>query len=384
MKNLIAIVCMTDETENSQIVLNKYLLSFAGWQTMDRNLSDHYIWDWNYSSTYPFYDNITVYEEFVVQTQSVVFGVMLAIWATLLNLFVISSILYEKRTRIDVYFLQIMNMSLANIFIGVFVIPLTVYSILYPWELGEVLCKFWIIFDNLLPFASITTLVIMNIDRLILLTHSKAYKCLFQTCLKQIILMTPWMTSLVIVVPLWTHGALPYHMDPGECIIIIVHSAAVAYSVITYFVPLSMIIFITLKIMIVRIQTDRQYTTTTCDRSALKLSTFSTTEQPVNEPEERREKTVSTGSIASLCLANFIFCSMWFPYQFVTLLMTLCTSHLCMPSQALSQAVTWTATASAGVVPFVWFIDSKMRRSCTGFVCRAKTRDRDDLSEGDV
>ena len=350
---------------------------------MEANLSNYYIIDWNFSSTSPFYDNI-VYGGFVVQTNSVVFGVMLAIWTSILNVFLISSILCEKQTRVDVYFLQIMNMSLANIFTGVFVIPLTIYSLLYPWELGEVLCKFWIIFDNLLPFASITTLVIMNIDRLIYLTHPKAYKCLFQTCLKQIILMTPWLTSLVIVVPLWTHGALPFDLHPGECAIVIMHSAAVACSVITYFVPLSILIFITLKILIVRIQTDRKLTSTASDRSALKLTTFSTTDQPISEPEEQREKTLSPGSIGSLCLANFIFCSMWFPYQFVTLLMTVCTSHLCMPSPALSQAVTWTATSSAGVVPLVWFIDSKMKRSCMRLVCRSKHRDSDDLVEVDV
>ena len=347
---------------------------------MDMNISD-YPMDWNISPP-PFNDNVTLI--FVVQTNSVVFGVMLSIWTTLLNIFVISAILCEKKTRIDVYFLQIMNMSLANILTGVFVIPLTVYSLLYPWQLGEVLCKVWIIIDNLLPFVSMTTLVILNIDRLMYLTHLKAYKCLFQTCLKQIILMTPWMTSLVIVVPLWTHGAMQFPLRPGECAIVIMYSAAVTYSAITYFIPLSVLIFITLKILIVRIQTDRKYNTTTSDRSALKLTTFSTTDLPISEPEDQRDKTLPPGSVGALCLANFIFCSMWFPYQFVTLLMTVCSVDRCMPSPALIQAVTWAATSSAGVVPLVWFIDSKMKRSCTGLVCRTKHTDNDELVEVDV
>ena len=347
---------------------------------------DYELYHSNVSDIPPYYDD-GHYESFIssTQTHTAVFGIILTILTILVNLIVIASILSEKRTRVDVYFLQIVNISLANLLIGSFVIPLTVYSILYPWDLGEVLCKSWIIFDVLLPFASILMLAILNIDRLLLLTYPKVYSCLFQTCLKQIILMIPWMLSLVIVVPFWTYGALPYQLNPGECVIMIIHSAAIACSILTYFVPLAMIVCLTLKILIVRMQSDRQYLTSSTDRCALKMSTLSSLDEPSTpDTEQTRVKNVPTESIVALCLANFIYCSMWFPYQFVTLLMTVCSSHLCMPSAALSQTVTWAATASAGIVPLVWFVESKVKRSCISLVCRTAVPDSDTFTEADV
>lgn len=353
---------------------------------MDGNLTDYYEADYNYSTIHPLYDfPFAGFTTHTRQTHGAVFGVILSIWTVVLNFLVICTILCERRTRIDVYFLQIMNMAAANVFTGLFVIPLTVYSILQPWNLGTVLCKFWIIFDVLLSFASMLTLVILNLDRLILMIHPKTYKCLFQTCLKPIILMTPWLTSMIIVVPLWTHGALLYELRPGECVIMLIPSAAVACSVITYFFPLSIIIFITVKILLVRMFTDRQNINVSSDRSALKLSTFSpTNEQTVNTTEDGRVKHVSAGSIAAICIANFLFCSLWFPYQFVTMLMTVCTWEMCLPSAGLSKIVTWMATASAGVVPLAWFADKKMKRSCTTHICRAKSTDSGEVIEVDL
>ena len=334
------------------------------------------------SSDLPLYDDHAAYDMVINnQTHTAVFGIILTIWTLFMNTLVIVSNFCEAKTRFDVFYLQIVNLSAVNILIGLFAIPLTVYSLLFPWELGEVLCKMWIIIDVLLPFASMLILILMNIDRIILITHPKIYQCLFEKCLKHILLLTPWLISLITVVPLWTYGALPYELNPGECIIMITHSAALACTILTYFVPLLVIVCLILKLLITKMR-NHQDSVTNSDQWSLKVSTEPSPSASTNmTPEQRRINNGTTNSVMALCLANFVLCTMWFPFQCVSVIMTLCTSHLCMPSSTLSQTVTWAATASSGIVPLVFLVDLRIKRGCSNAL-RCINHSDSDLDNG--
>ena len=305
-----------------------------------------------------------------VETYNAILGYILSAGTLVLNIIIAILCTYAQRHKSDVFYLQIINFSITNILIGAFVIPLTVYSILFPWNIGVTLCKIWIICDVLLPFTSMLILILLTVDRLVLTTYPKVHTCLFQKCLKQIIIMTPWLMSFVIVVPFWTHGALPYELNPGECVIMTSHSVALACTLLTFFIPLFCIILLLIKIVTVRMRKEDTYVSTVEDSIPLNLSTTtSSSEAPITErkvSDPIHIETVSLETILSVFLADIVYCSMWFPYHTVSLIMTLCTTHLCIPSSALIQSVTWTATASAALVPYVWLADSNIR------YCRSK------------
>ena len=348
---------------------------------MTGNSSSNFVMYFN-SSDYPPYDNSAAFDIiYTNQTHTAIFGIILTIWTLFMNLLVIISNFCERKTCWNTFYLQIVNLSITNIVIGLFSLPLTVYSLLYPWELGEVLCKMWIIGDVLLPFASMLILIIMDIDRIVLLTYPKVYPCLFENCLKQIIMITPWLLSLIIVVPLWTHGALPYELDPGVCTIMITFSASIACTIITYFVPVFIMVLLTSKLLITRMKTYHYFDKDTDHVSFAVSSESSNQGTTCLTSEQRRQEHKTTNSVMALCLANFVLCIMWFPFHCVSMVMTLCTSLMCIPSVTLNQVITWAATASSGIIPLVFFADSNIRRGCGSVIYCIRRSDREAHNE---
>ena len=328
----------------------------------------YYYYYWINNTDQSYYDDDTTYENFVtnIQKYSAIFGIILSVWTIIVNTLIIILILRDKKLKSDVFYLQIINFAVANVLIGAFVIPLTVYSILCPWKLGESVCKTWIICDVFFPFTSLLTLVILNVDRLMLLTHAKTYTCLFQQCLKPMILLAPWIISFVVIVPLWTHGSLPYELQHGECVVMLSKSVAFAGTVVTFFIPCIFVIVTTIAIVFVRLRgRRRRHLSRRHDGSLNTL--MSSVESVIVESEPREKNTVkkiTSDSILAIFLSDFLFCSMWFPYQCMNILISFCSVSLCMPSPLLSQIVTWAATASTCIVPLAWLADTNIRENC--------------------
>ena len=327
--------------------------------------------DLNYTYSYITEDMLQYYIPSSAQSFNSILGYICSTLTLAVNIAIVVLCSSVQRRKSDVFYLQVINFSVCNILIGAFVIPLTVYSVLFPWNIGGTLCKLWIICDVLLPCTALLILLVLTIDRLVLMSNAKLHLCLFQTCLKQVLLMTPWITAFVIVVPCWTHGALPYELNPGECIIVTSHGVALACTLLTYFVPLVCILLLFVKIILMSILKQDKYISTIEENMPLSMSRTPSgsvdalPETSRKAPEIVPDEPVSTEAILTVCLADIVYCSMWFPYHTVGLILTLCTSHTCIPSAMLIQCVTWTATASAAVVPFIWLVDPKIGR-CRG------------------
>ena len=321
-----------------------------------------------------------------VQKYTAILGLVLCIASIVVNILVITVCMRDSKFRKDIFYLQIINFSIANTLIGGFVIPLTIYSILQPWNLGDFLCKVWILSDVYLPFVSLIILILLSLDRLMALTRAKAYSCLFQQCLKQILLTGPWIISFVFVVPLWTHGSFPYELGPGECMLMLSKSVAFAGCIITYFIPCTCVIFFALAIILVRLG-HRGIWVSSRHRKPSLDSLVTSSEIVIEDPPEpqpttkKNEKTATTQSIVAVFLSSFLFCSMWFPFQCTNLLISFCTSQLCMPSPILSQVVTWMATASSCIVPAAWLVDIELRRGCESMLCGEAQRSYSDDDE---
>ena len=319
----------------------------------------------NYTYTHITEDMLHYYIPSNIQAYNSILGYIFSTGTLAVNIaiVVLCTGVQLRTCKSDVFYLQVINFSVCNILIGAFVIPLTTYSALFPWNIGGTLCKLWIICDVLLPCISILILLVLTIDRLVLMTNAKLHLCLFQTCLKQILLMTPWLIAFVVVVPCWTHGALPYELRPGECVLVTSHGVALACTLLTFFVPLFCILLLLIKIILLSFRKQQESISTI--EESIPLSMSRTPSDSVDTREKTQRKLSDTTpvepvckhTVVTVCLADVVYCSMWFPYHTVGLILTLCTSHVCIPSATLIESVTWTATASAAVVPYVWLVD---------------------------
>ena len=314
-----------------------------------------------------------------IQRNTSIIGIVISVVSFLVNILVIYCCSKDSVLSKDIFYGQIVNFSVSNILISVFVIPLTVYYILQPWLLGHVLCKTWIIFDVLLPFTSFVILLILNIDRVLLMSHPNVYSCTFKKCLTQLVILSPWLIAISIVVPLWTSGSLPYTNHPGECVIIITSEAAVVCPLLTYFVPLFVLVILTLRMLLLRLRQQHQGQRT-CATDRGTTGEASTTELMENTEmiemnrQQRKEAKHSQGnSVTVLCVVNFVFVTMWFPYQCISFLLATCSSQTCIPSMELNQVATWLGAASAAVVPTLWFIDTGLLNTLKTF-CVVKVR----------
>ncbi|KAL4227436.1 hypothetical protein ACF0H5_012880 [Mactra antiquata] len=371
--------------------------------TMSKNIT--YLNELGDSGVENFYtDNSTnnsfnLHHDFLLNVNhgSTTYAVILCIATIIVNMTVVVGCLKDKDARRRGYFLQIINLSVANLCIGLFVIPLTVYHVLYNWHIGSAMCRIFIISDIFLPFTSMMVMILLNIEKQVIVTHPRLHLWLFDGSLQWLIVFIPWFVSFIVVVPIWTSGSIPLPNEPGECMVPISFEAAILCPIITYFVPLLAIIVLNLRLLLIKLNTTREGgTLTVSERIILKPTAYNQTSFDAEDANDEPSAIDATSKamagyirskrddFTAVCTANLVFCTMWFPYQFVSFLLTLCVHSTCTPSYELTQFVTWFGTSSACAVPFCWFIDNEARNvigTCCGKSKKKKSLQRTNSNE---
>lgn len=360
--------------------INVYINDMTQTPGVQRNNMHDYYGDYSYFDP-------EVHDEFLrnIHQQTATFAVFLSIWTCIINGLLVCSCCRKTVIKYHGYYNQVVNLSVSHLLIGIFVIPLTIYHILNEWYLGPAMCKVYVMTDILLPFTSVTIIIILNLDRIISILHPRLYTWIFQKSLKGVVIVTPWLVSLLVVVPLWTSGTIPYQSRPGECIVLISKEAAILCPLLTFFFPMIVIICFTFKLILLRMQLLSPSTLTNDDGMSAKFnngeeSEFNETSDismhisPQSQNIRIENSKQKKDDVVALCVVNTIFTIMWFPFQSVSFLLSFCHSQSCIPSIGLNQVVTWMGTASAGVVPLLWFIDSQVRIGfCSLFVKNRQT-----------
>lgn len=330
----------------------------------------------NYYDDYSYF-NSEVHAEFLrnIHRHTSVFAAFLSVWTFVINILIILACMGSRNVRHNGYYIQIVNLSVSNMMIGGFVIPLTIYYIQHSWDLGQALCKIYVIADVLLPFTSVLIIIVLNVDRIMSIIHPRLYAWIFQKSLKSVIICVPWFTALVVVIPIWTSGTIPYENGPGECIVLISKESAILCPLMTYFIPVITLITLTFKLLLLKMQTTAS-TSESVDNTRLSMRTYKTQHNDTdveNSEFIERSSTLQSNStsnvkdkrddIVALCAVNTSFAIMWFPFQCISFFLSFCHSQSCIPSIGLNQVVTWVGTSSAGIVPIFWFLDLQLRKS---------------------
>ncbi|XP_052796966.1 5-hydroxytryptamine receptor 2B-like [Mya arenaria] len=377
-------------------LLNESFSNTAGWNSsQNENNTDDYNSNTQDHNTNNIYYDQKIHESFLssIHRHSATFIGVLACWTCFINIVIICACLASQRTKSDAFYMQVINFSVTNILISVFVLPLTVYYILHVWDLGQPLCRIWVIADILLPFVAFLIVLIISCDRLLHASHPTLYSWLFQKSLTNVIICTPWVIGLIIVVPIWTSGTVPFNDMTNQCVVIVTIEAAILCPVLTYFVPLAILGFLTFRMLLLRLQyaslpanafeTDRN----TINNNHFELEETNTTplHRPVdtethnsNQVQKRIDRQDTNNSsharggtaaklksskIVAVCMVNLVNTVLWFPFQSISLLLSVCNFQTCIPSMEMNQVLTLMGAASAGVVPLFWFFDTGLREN---------------------
>ncbi|XP_054642413.1 trace amine-associated receptor 1-like [Dunckerocampus dactyliophorus] len=191
---------------------------------------------------------------------------IICIFTVVLNLLVIISISHFRQLHTPTNHL-LLSLAVSDVLVGLLVIPVEIYMRTSCWTLGDVLCCLWVYMTVTLTSVSVGNMVLISADRYVAICDPLHYNTKVTVKRVQLCVCLCWFFALllcsIIVKDQLAHPG-KYYSCYGECVIGIDFEGGIFDLVVTFVLPLSIIITLYMRVFVVAVsqaQTMRSHVT---------------------------------------------------------------------------------------------------------------------------
>ncbi|XP_061649641.1 trace amine-associated receptor 7e-like [Phyllopteryx taeniolatus] len=177
----------------------------------------------------------------------------------LLNLLVITSISHFRRLHTPTNFL-LLSLAVSDLLVGLLVWPGEIYLRKSCWTHGDIPCSVYNFVSFTVTSTSVGNMVLISADRYVAICNPLHYNVRVTVRRIQLCVCLCWFSSLllssILIKDDLVHPGM-YTSCYGECVIHIDYTAAVFDLIMTFILPLSIIITLYMKVFVVAVSQAR-------------------------------------------------------------------------------------------------------------------------------
>uniref|UniRef100_A0A669D8Z1 G-protein coupled receptors family 1 profile domain-containing protein n=1 Tax=Oreochromis niloticus TaxID=8128 RepID=A0A669D8Z1_ORENI len=175
-----------------------------------------------------------------------------------LNLLVIISVSHFRQLHTPTNIL-LLSLAVSDFLVGLLLIPLEILRSTTCWVFGDVICSFYFYLTGNITCASTGIIVLISVDRYVAICDPLHYPTRMTVARVKLSVCLCWFYAIFYVTLYLKDFLKPgrYNSCYGECILVINDTAGTADLVLSFFVPITVIIVLYMRIFVVAVSQAR-------------------------------------------------------------------------------------------------------------------------------
>ncbi|XP_047227615.1 trace amine-associated receptor 13c-like [Girardinichthys multiradiatus] len=176
-----------------------------------------------------------------------------------LNLLVIISVSHFRQLQTPTNIL-LLSLAVPDLFVGLLLMPVEMIRNTTCWFLGELPCVLYNYVSFIITFASVVNMVLISVDRYIAICKPLYYTTRITERDVKLFVCLCWFFSVLyggLIVSGDLNGPVHYYSCHGECLIIVDYIAGTVDVVVSFIIPVTIIIFLYIKVFVVAVSQAR-------------------------------------------------------------------------------------------------------------------------------